>query len=698
MSYAANLSNEGIDNQFLLVIKPRRRAETWTSLGSNKYKTSFAFGQVVAVTINGTSCTEVGSSAALVSNNQFYYDVDASELYVRTAVSPIAEAEIIATYELYFGTFDAHWYRDPIDDTTREVYFEPLIMRTPNVVSNLSDSLFGYMPSSSTQIVISNVTKFLQEHLYASSFKNAGLRLFHQLGELTVDNLKELFKGLIDSVDSTDNEVTFRVLDMNNIFDVEYRNPDVDNNFFGDVLFPDVEPNSRNRPIRTVYGIVDGVIGINYDYSETESATTNRYHVLMAGSSGFPALSKTVPASPSSTTTRTYLNSVTGLRVGDDVFLDSASGPSFDARIVITTIGANYIEHAAIGTLAATGSVVTRSWLGAVRVIKNGVSYRLTQDEYSVNIDGTKDIAAVTINQATLFSNRSFYVAANDTVYCRVYGKTNNVTLDATPLGSDSTETGNLTGIVPVLVDILKGAVGLSESEIDVAQFQSLTLTVDDEVGFTLPFQTGSNFPSCRDIVSQIAQTALLRVFVNDAGEWSANQFGPIGSVTKTIEDDEILEPPSVKYSIDYSDVLSDVLVDYGRSEINSRNQLATDSAYTTVRSNSTLATRLHYVTKQKTFQSLHFLEAQAQRLADRLLFTFSDRRGIATLTSKTRFFDTEIGDVIKVQRTQIPGFAFDSDTLRSRNLSVQGTNKTISEIELTLDDQKGVEDNAGDW
>lgn len=694
MTYAENLLKEGIEAQYLMVLAPRRLVSSWELVADTVYRAPFDYGEIVKVWSDGDELDE-GISLS-IGSGEWYFDFENELLYLDVGGDP-ADVMIVAEYELYFGTFDAHWHRDPLDDSTRTVYFEPIIEKSPLVQASVTDAIFGYMPSLSTQLALSNVTAFLDRHLHDSSFHAARLDLYHYLLDkremLSIDKIKLVYRGITTFYSSTDASVSFKVLDRSNIFDQEYRH--ADSKSFFDADFPNIDPNFKNRPIRKVFGVLEGVTGINYEFSKLVDASTNNFFALHSGTDNDGSVDHNVIAG--STDTRTYLDSVDGLQIGDDIWIDSADGDAFDEHPVITAIGANYIEHDSIANVAAEDSVAHRSFVGNVGVIMDGIVYRLAGTEWLEVSDPAKGILGVEINQAALATTPRM-VGPYDTVYCRFYGQKDAAMLGGNPFGSNSIITGNLTDPVVILWNLLRDVVGLSEGEIDTSAFEDLESDLDDEIGFQVPIKTGENFPSLRDLVTQINQTILAKIFLNEDGLWTIRQTGPLpDDPDKSIENDEILAG-KIALEIDYQDVLSDIFVNFAPSEINSRGQLSTELAYQTVSSRSQLAIRLHKITKQKTFKSFHFIASQAQRLADRLRFYLGDRRGTLKLSTKNRFFDAEISSSIEVTRERLAGFAFESGETHQRSFATLAISKGISEVELTLDDQKGIEDNAEDW
>lgn len=689
MTYASLLSREGVYSQYLIVMKPRRLiTAAWTNVSGNIYRQSFTLGQVVALLDDGVARTEAASSS--VGANEWFYDVDTSMLFINIGGDP-AMSEVIVTYEIYFGTFDAHWYRDPLDDESRVVYYEPLVTKSPQITNSTSNLLFGFMPTFAGSITISNATKLLQEHVYASSFNYADILIYHYLDELTVDNTKLVLRGFCRDIESTDNDVTFSILDATSFFETQYRNP-VGPSFYSTSMFPSLDPQYQARPLRRVFGVVEGFVPVNIDYVATGGVSSdNRRWVCLPDDTNTGTVSTTVKASPASTTTRTYLTSVTGFRVGDS-WWNRTSTAKYGK---ISVVGADYIEHDALGVACSSGDTIERSFVGIIHIRQSNVIYELWYGrDYQEYIDSTNHVIGFDLDSIIPPANE---LSPSDLiVYCRIYGHPLAETISAAPFGAVSTTTGNDTNSAVILYHLLKTCLGLTEAQLNTDSFSDVEALLTDEIGFAVPKNSTEDFPTYKDLIIEICQSSLLKFFLDFDNTWKVAQTGPLGAVTKTIEDDEILID-SFLYTINYQEILSLVLVDYAHRQVSALGE-PSGLGVSTVTATSTIAENLHNVSKQKSFKSLHFVEADAQTLADRLSFYFGDRRGVCRINTKNRFFDTDLDHVINVTRSRLPGFEFDTDTDRDREFAVESTQKSLNGVLIDLDDQKGIQDNEGDW
>lgn len=692
MAYADLLDDEGINSQYLAVLKPRRIVTGFTLVSGNIYKVSFTRGIIIRVLDDGTALTEASSSS--VSSNEFFYDTTNQELFIDVGGNP-SSSQIVVTYEIYLGTFDAHINRIPTNSSTTTVYFEPLIVRSPLIKASSKDILFGFLPSFSATLAVSNASKELQDDVHESSFSNVDVDLYHWLGDLENTNIKLVLKSICVGLNYNDNETTFSLQTDLSIFSNEYQHAS-GTSFFNETDFPNVDPQKVLKPIREVFGVVDGFVPVNIDY-EADSPTTsdNRDWVAINGTSNLGSVTVSVSNSGTPTATTTPIDDADGLRVGDTIWNTTASQY---ATITAVNKGAspNIVTHTTWTTATAADSI-TRSFIGNIKILKTDGTLvePLFGRDYTEYTDGSNNVAGFTFT-ASMETNLSIStLEPNDVVSARVYGHKNTTTLGGGGFGTNSDETLNLTDSVVIIWELLKRA-GLEESELDNSSFTTLQAAISDEVGFAIPkLSSNDNYPTYKDLIIDLTKTILAKFYQNDDNEWAISQLGPISSTNKTIEDDEILKG-SFNYQYDYKDIASNVVVNYAFQEASSTGSLFSSSRR--VQKSSTVAANLHGVDRQFSFDSLHFDSDDADSLADRLNYIFGERRGTLIFRTKNRFFNTELDDNIKVTRERLPGFAFVTGTDRSRDLAVIKTSKSLREITIELDDQKGIEDNSGSW
>jgi hypothetical protein len=697
MAYSDLIEKEGIDSQYLVILSPRRRATGFTLFSGSVYSTAFDYGYVTSVQVDGVALAN-GSSTSL-SAGQFYFA--SNVLYIRKADSTVPTANyVVATYELYYGTKDEHWHRDPLNTSSDPLYYEAKVEKSPDLKSDISQSLFGFQPVQRSTISIINTDHALQRDVYDSSFSKASIKTYHVLREapgtdIDVANIKLVYDGMMQDVSWDQNKIRIETVSGEDELSSEYRNTHA--SFYSSTLFPNIDPQAIGRPVRYVYGVVDGFLPVNVSYVDPQASTTsdNRQWAVIGEQNNLNNVVATVGGG-THTTTRTFLTALLGLRVGDHVFMNRASGG--DEYKIVTAVGVNYIDHTALASPMTNGDTVERSFVGAVTIIQNDVIYRpLFNRDYTTNGSMAGGISGITfVNNFEANVSMPTPLTNNDKVILRVYGRKNDLTLGGPSFGVNDSETNNITRPVMVILDLIKKGLGIPEARLNTASFTQLLSDRTDALGFAIPAKSSSNMPKYRDILVDIIETSLIRMHIDDDLKWTVGAVDPMGVTDREIDDFEIVYD-SISCKFSYKDVYSDFVVRYRALEASESLQDSGDTV-STVSASSTVAKLLHKISRQKLHDSLHFKEADAIELVTRLVYLFGDRFGELSLKAKNRFFLTQIGDVLEINRTKVPGFSFDPETERQRKFSVSTVTKNRTSVTISAYDQKGIEDNSGSW
>jgi len=701
MTYEESLEAEGIKAGFLAVMRPARKVTSWTLDTGAIYTNEFDFGHVYKVEVEGVELTEASSAA--LSAGEFYWDFENSLLYVRMSDGSDPETNfVVVTYELYFGTIDAHWYRVPTDETSRSVYFDSSIVRPPAIKSSIKDVAFGFLPIQSTNIVLGNAEHALEKHLYDSSFFNKEILIYHLLGDLETESFKLVMKGIMTKVSYSSGQVNVAIYDGIATFDKEFRSPG--NEFFNTTLYPNLDPAFSGKPIRTILGaMVDGFVPVNVSYvRESPTTSNNRTWAVRSDGAQGHQITATVAISPASTNTRTYFNSVAGFRIGDSVWLDKAT----DEYVFVEDVdyALNYIDHAALSSgAAAAGTFGKRGTVGNVEILSQGQRFRAHYNrDYteSVDINGVLTIVFSTSLESNVIMPQT--LTSSDSVLCRVYGKKNLLTLDGLSYGSNHAQFGNLAALPCVLYDLLKTHLGLSEDELNLDSFTDLLADVDDAIGMAVPAKATENYPKFKDLLIKILQSGLVKIFLDADLLWKVSVFAPVEAYDKEVTSNEIIDG-SIDYSFEGQDIASDFVISYGFRELTESSLTASGDTtsglgFSKALYSSDTAKFLHGASKSYALSTLHLVDTEALRLARRLSYILGDRQGYLSLTVKNRFFEETIDAKIRVTNPRLPGFEFEANTDRSRDLCVDGSEKSLRSVKLSLSDQKGAQDNSGSW
>lgn len=729
MAYADLLADETLESRFLAIVQPRRIVTGWTetSPGSHVYETTFDYGTVAGVTVDGVTFTY--SSAGYAVNAGEYGlapAVDGSTIiYVRLSGNDDPDLyTVVVTYKLYLSTEPVTWHTTPTSAATAYTEYFGIITQVPAITAQTTDSLFGYLPVQSTQLVLTNAERTLDRHFYDSSFNKAELSLYHSLGPISATNTFLIMSGLCSDVTHTDQTVSIKVVDRIDILEKEYRHSS-GSQFFNTTDFPNLDPAFIGKPIRTIYGMVDGVQPVNIDYNaDNPDVWDNRFWIVKSidtGSTYSGDLKINLKLDDSgNTTTRTYLENVTGLY---NVF-DSGTGQGYGDTVVVETdvtgyietiqiieanVAGGYITHTALGspltsTISGNRARIRRPFVQFLSFIRQNETTAI-EERYDLlpgihwhsYYDATNKVAGFELLE-TVESTLSIGVNLNpsDRFVCRAYGRANDVTMSSSTFGPTvSSNYGSLDRGVVVLFDLLK-RVGISESQIDLTTFTSLNSSVTTAVGFAIPGNSSGSFPTYKTLIGNLLQTLLLKLFVNNDNKWTLTSLAPLGTTDVTATRYEIIDR-SFQYSFEHGDIISDVIIEYQPQEITDP-LIFNSLEVRRVTATSDHAKWVHNVNKQKTFETYHLVDSEAQTYADRLAFIFGDRAGRVRLDVGREYYQTLISDVVEVSRASLPGYEFVSGTDRTRKFNVLETNKQGSRISLVLDDQKGIEDNSGGW
>jgi len=605
MAYADLLSESGIQQDFLVVIKPKKRFTDFTVFSGFVFVTTFTLSEKInTVIMDGVVLTEVFTTA--LSAGEFFQDLDNDQLYVRTPASGDPNSiNTIVTYELYFGTVDEPFNRIPTDTTSSTVFFQGTVKAPPGLKETMTESIIGFLPVLSSSIQLLNSEHFLEENLHDVSYNKAEIDIYHALrdrqtdaniSDLLAENIKKVLRGLCNGVRYTEDAVTVEILSRVDDFDQEYRNANGTESFYTDSVFGSLDPDSQGSPVRYIYGNVDGFVPINLDFadSETASTTNNREWGVYGETSNLPDTTRTVPASPVSTTTTTFVSDAAGYVAGDFVQIDKTT----DEFREITSVdyGADSITHAALVSGAAVvGDTVRRLWVSRVEIQQEDTRFSLFPIRDYVSTDQGSGVQGITLtdNFEASVGMSTFDPAAGDIIFLRVNGKRNDV-----GFGGDSIKQGNLTNPYVILYDLITNKLGLGAAKVDTTTFTSLAVASSQEVGFSIPVRASDSFPTFKDLLKDFIQTLLIRVFLTNDDEWSLANIAPGLSGTDEITDDELLER-SLSIIYDYKDIVSDVNLLFSFREIADRIGISsTQSAISS--SSSDTAKFLHGINKTK--------------------------------------------------------------------------------------------------
>jgi hypothetical protein len=726
MAFSLDIDKPELRKQALVVITPRVRATGWTLSSANVYSTPFTKGRVVAVWSydkkTGVGFTEGAGPTGLAFNafgtsGEFYHDGEV--LYVGTPVDPdtnsgnIPLAGYTVEFEVYVSSTPQFGISNPLDVASEHVEWQGKLESIPSPKFGSTDDIFGYQPLNIDSISIIN-DGWMYPLQYDVSWNQAPVKVYLMIGETIAEafanaNIRQIFLGFTTDIAEANGIVTIGCADHLSILDSAF-NTYSELGFsikYSSSLYPNIQPEAvvpgKEWFVRSIYGQVDEVEPVNLDYSATPSTTNNRRWATHTNDSvGLGDLSQIVDHTAANTGTQTYFTTTPNFGVGDHIRL--THNLSFYYTIVLTVDrAAKFITHVPIpGRTIVSGDTADRFFAGNVYVVDRdgsrfplypGRDYTMFTTYGSLSLDGF------------LLNNNfeSFALAhvpfdpARDKITCRVYGPNILETYaDATDVLSLSPATGNDARAGALIYRLLVQA-GIEKELIDKTSFEQFGADTH-AMGFIAPIGVDdAKMPTYKEIMAEILQSGLLKVsLLNDAtsgiyvGLYAVGPFATSGDFEITDA-----EYSQVEWAHDYNEIYSEVLAEYRVGNAGNTPELLKNYVFV----ENLTAKYVHNASKRYDIQLKQMDDAEAQEAANRLAFVLSDRRMLYTLKLPQGFITkAAIGVAFLTNRNRLPGFDFDYNTQNQRTLGVVEVQKNIDNVLVTLDDQKAIQDNSGDW
>ena len=374
MSYSTENAKDNVARNMFVIIRPKLRIETWTLHSGSVYYHDFSYGYVTSVMVDGAALT-AGSSSSL-SAGQFYWDHSARRLYVRkTSGAPAGTDWIVVTFELYFSTKEAYWYRIPTDSTTDQVFWSGSIVTAPTVTRSASDTIFGFIPTSVSGFSAVNDAECLQPVLHDASFYNAETLIYHSAGELSTTNVQQIYGGLCGNYSFTDKTIDIGLIDKS------YRLNEKWSNGIYNERFANADPALTGTAIKSrtgdrIFGFYldkTNAIGVNSDYNASSPSTSdNRKWSFITAADGNPSfdITATTITTPINFTIST--SDAKKLKVGDQVYRN-ASGYESSIKSINLSTGVVTFDNAP----TRSGNTFTVRGVVDVSLVQNGTVYGL---------------------------------------------------------------------------------------------------------------------------------------------------------------------------------------------------------------------------------------------------------------------------------------------------------------------------------
>lgn len=725
MAFSTDIQKEKIEKIGMIVLTPRKRITGWSLYAANIYSVPFSLGipvrlydqfQRVSGTFRYKHYERVSSLSALAAAGDFHYDNDTQTLYVYTddgdpdARAPLPTDDypgLTVEFEIHLATRPVYGRRDPLDGTFSDVVdWRPVIASAPLANNGTSVDLFGFQPINLSTIEIAN-DGWMNELLYDVSWRQAGVKAFMLVGndyEKAIQSLGvvQIFAGFVDSISETGRIVSVNCADYSRRLDDPVSLPLK----FNTTDFPNVDPAAVKANeewyVRRIIGAVDAVEPVNVDYNATPGTTVNRDFITHLDEGTQGDVTVTVDHTAPNTPTRTYFTTPPPFNTYDCIVL-THSGTPFRVPVGAVNRALQYIDHPAIGgrTIIA-GDTGFRSYIGAVWVIdRNGNIY---------DLDSGDEFVAFSLGGALGFSLKDNVEASwlvtpfdpsQDRVYVRVYGRKDLPQYDdATDIGALSAASGVAAEGVSMIAQVLYDA-GFSDAEIDKDSFSSVG-SGSHTLGIAIPAQRANSPQTYKDVLGELLLSEIWKLgltidFSTGKMKMGLAALQPFPApYDYQIDKTEIAD---LSWEQDYADIYSRIRSRFKIADATSFPvegfQLETLSAV----ADSKIAAHVHGVNQTYDVNLRLFDEDEAQEITDRFSFIMGDRRAKYSMKLPfTQLINARVGVNYQVTRDHLPGFAYAFEAENQRTLNLLEVQKDLSNATLILDDQKGIQDNSGDW
>lgn len=725
-----------------MIVRPRARPTGWEAVTANRFRISWSKGPVTRVwAVESDKGNWAKVSALPTSDREWWHDETNGYLYVYlvapgsngdgpedpTDVPYMAEygetvAGLTVEYELYLSTTNLRGPRDPLDTTSDPVDWLGVLEQSPRAAGGSRQQLFGFQPSEESPLAINDQDGWFLPHLYDSSFALAEVRALIMVGTTDLERAAELgyvFENFIgycgQPARDADGLVTLPCYDFLAFLDRRANPPQR----MSLTEFSLAEPASvvpgREWFIRRVRGMVDGFEPINIDYNATPATNVNRDFLTHEDDGTEGTWGATVDHTGTNDATHTTLLTTPQCNVGDSIIIQRSG---VDKYVYVSAVDrvTKVITHSNISGSASASDQVIRYYIGNVHVQDSdgrwwalfaGRSYsRIDKATLSNNPDW-KGFRLIDNWEADIGFPETFDPVKHKVVV-RVYGteslaKYADGTTDVGALVNDG---GNAAQSVSILHWLLREA-GVPNALIDQTSFAAAS--TNHALGLAIPrTRSESVAQSWKEYIRLVLVSMMWKLhYVQRSSELKIGllETGPMGSADYEADDFDFR---GFEFQHDYSAVYDRVELSYGFKELPMENGfdpfylangVAVADGTQVASAENQLARDLHLIAETFEEGILQYLLADAQTMAARYAFALGDRRAFYSFLLGPAWLEkVELGTSYNLKRKGMPGFALDPDTYRERQTTVVEVTHGAQGAILTVEDQKGVEDNAGDW
>jgi len=696
----------------LLIVQPRLRWTGWTNHSGNIWKVAFPHGYVTRLWDDAATPLNATTAIADVIANSFYYDHATQFIYAYSVGDPDSNTYAGLTVEFEIHVSDQAFIgpRDPLSAASQNVRWIPALEEIPVAQVGARDSIYGFLPLNSSALSIKNNDGWLNEILYAASFYRCGVKAYILANEDLYDGVvfsevKQVFTGYTAGMTSKWPTLQIQCTDSISFFDKEVTLRNIPG------AYPAVDPavlaDRANAFLPRLWGILERYKPINVDFDPVPATNNNRVWITHArdqgsdGSGTDGTLTYTIDTLGANSNTRTYFTTTPKVRIGDSMVIQR-SGVNKYVFISNINRASKYVDHDSTGGGSVSGGdTATRYFIGRIDLqdtIGNVYSLKGGRD-YTVLVDDVNNVRGFTMidNVESGFLETPFDPSSWK-ISCTVYGRVGGDSYgNADPVGTVVDNGGVSARSINAIFHLLSDSLFPVLSELSTSQFQAVE-SDSYAIGLVIPSTRDAlTAPTYLEVLNQLLSSNMYKIAIcqdSSALKLGITQVAPFpGSGDYSAGE---LNHRDLEFAHDYANVYSDVSLTYNRRDVRHSNEF---SDRDTATATTPTGPNLHLIKKTFTLDTLISSSLDAQELADRFAFLLGERRGFWTLSFELPYVDkSNIGATYRISRQHMPGFPYVENTQREQELIVSEVNKNSRSVSITLEDQKGVQDNSASW
>ena len=721
MSFAADISDSRVEKISLVAIYPRVRVLGWTNHSGSVYRADFPYGvpdrawcfQVSDQYENELSFADNLGDVTLGA----YYDPALKRIYVDTNLQGnpdgfLVDPGVTVSFGVHIASSQQFGLSNPMEPSSTPVEWEGKLLEVPFPVSGSTDSLFGFLPNSQGAIRLINDGWFSPK-LDSYVYRNADVKVYILTGRsmdeaIASGGARQVFLGFVTRVSEENGVLNIECSDYLSVLDNKIRTSGLTyNSVIGS------EGQSAAWLVRNVYGVVDSFRPVNMAVGGVATYNNRSWGCISVDSFSTDYIQFIVDHTKANTSTKTFTTTTPKVQFGDTVtFPDN---PGCFAAVTNVDYVNNFFEHTSISRTVVAGDHVRRYFIGNVFIVDRvGNSYLLQVGVHynTVNFGGgiygftlvDNFEALANVDSGSGLADTPFD-PAQDKIVCRVYGTTNlGVYSDSTDVlsvskyGGVASRSASIIYALMVRAQIPARYIDKATWEIGGAESMSMGLAVPHA------YSDSEETRTYKDVIADLLSSDLLNMNLINSSDGAIkiglSRIGPITGAT----DYEITDKDF--NGLSFADETKDI---YYSVQVNTR-QLDTDVGQTFSSffllllsldsiwvNNRTLT--LYKTDAKYTSRSLHNAYAEGNIYVKRLAYILSQRRRLFTLDLPQSFIgESFVGKTFTIKRDLLPGFPYTYGAENEIKAVVVEAQKTIESVRLTLDDQKGIQDNLGVW